>query len=200
MIPTKKVAKFLIYSNNQNEIYYELGRYGLYVHKIKMLTEVSDKHNPYAVMAITDNDKNIERFIQGTDLKAIRLFKTVMFSGKYNKPPTKFVYTACRNLVGLLHGKTIRVESNDKDIQDIFYKVCVEINDEFNFGCKFDFDVYDVAFVIKSIKISKKKKKTRIFLTTYFYGNKYPNVKLKPKLFDWNMLMWQWRQWNRQPM
>jgi len=175
MIPTKKVAKFIIYSNNPNEVYYELGKKELYVHKIKMLTEASDKKNPYAVMVVTDKEKNIEKFIQQTDLRAMRLFKTCIFSGKYNKPPTKFVYTACRNLLGLLHGKTINVKCNDKDLQDMFYKVMVEINDEFNYGCKFDYDDYDVTFVIKPIKMKKK----RVFFTTYFYGKKYPNVKFK---------------------
>jgi len=187
------MAKFLIYSNDVNEIYYELGKRELFVNKIKMLTELSDKKNPFAVMVITDKEKNLTKFIQDTDLRAIRLFKTCIYKKKFKKPPTKFVYTTCRNLVGLLHGKTVRVESNDKDLQDMFYKVMVEINDEFNFGCKFDFDKYDVAFVIKTIKMKK-----RVFLTTYFYGYKYPNVKLSYKPFDWNLFYGQWLRWDGQ--
>lgn len=172
MKPTKKATAMLIYSNDPNEIYFECGKAGLYVHKMRMMVEYPSKINPYYVIVKTDNEKNLTKFIEKTDLQAIRLFKTCVHSKKYKKPPTKFVYSTSRNLVGLLNGKTIRVRSTDKDLQDLFYKVLTEINKEFSYGCKFDFDKFDVTFVIKEIKTKNKR-----VIATFFYGKKYPNKK-----------------------
>lgn len=95
--------------------------------------------------------------------------------------PKKFLYSTSRNLLGLLQGKTIRIEGEDRKVRDLFYKTMVEVNDEFNYKCKFDYDEYHVAFAIKILKLKKNKN----IVLTYFYGRKYPNVKFKKIEYPW---------------
>ena len=175
MIPTNRVAKFLVYANNKNEIYYEFGRHNIYVDAVKLLKKLQDS-DIYIVKVIFDKDEYLDHFLSGSDLRYIRSFKTGLT--RNGKIPLKFGLTVSKNLCGLLKGQTIRVKSKDKVMQKNFYNMLSSVNDEFAFGCKFDFDAYDVTFDVKPIKLDNGK--TMLF--TYFYGDKYPNYKVEGML------------------
>jgi len=177
VIPSEKVSKFLIYgsSNNTNIIFYEFGRYDIYVEKLRELKKLNNKESMYLAKVVTDSPYMIHEFLVNTDLKVIRSFKIGTMTKK-GTVPMKFLMTTVKNLCGLLHGKVIRVKSDDKDVRDAFYDALKLVNNEFRYNCKFDYDIYDYTFAAKIIKTDKGK--TLIF--TYFYDEEmeYPNYNM----------------------
>lgn len=182
MIPDKKVAKFLLYAKNKNEIYYELGKRNIYVCNAKFLKPTKSpktEHGIYMVKAVTDEPERISEFISKTDLKVIRIFKTALIRNK-SKLPKGFLYSTSKNFCGMFggnkenntEGKTIRIYSKSTGLRDAFYKYMNEVTKEYNFNCRFDYDNYDLTFAVKKIKTNDDK----TYLFTYFYNKEYPNV------------------------
>jgi len=169
MKPINKIAKFLVYAKNPNEIYFEFGKRGIYVETLKKIKSTKDRESSrymYIARVITDSEDNIKDFMKNTDLKFFRSFKTGLVKLNNKTPiPLKFGLSTAKNLCGIAKGKTIRIKSKDTGIQNAFYEMLKKVNNEFNFGCKFDFDKYDIMFGIKPIQIGDK---TMLF--TYLTG------------------------------
>jgi hypothetical protein len=172
MIPTDKIAKFLILATNKNEIMFELGKNNIYVEALKFLRASkmpSTEHGLYFVKTTSDDADNFYKFIETTDLKSIRLFKSVTIKNK--ALPRGFLYSTAKNMCGLLQGKTIKVASKSKGIKTVFYDAMVNVNEKYKFKCKFDYSKFDIKASIKLIRIDNK----HMMFVTYINGKGYHN-------------------------
>lgn len=171
-----KVTKLLVYCIDPRIIAYELGKYGVFLEHYRVIrTKPKPQYcDPVLVTVRYDTIEDVLSFIQTSQLRAIRLFKTARY--KY-KVPVGFLFGTARNLLGLLNNKhgsvTIKISSHDRKIRDQFYNIALEINEEFSYGHRFDFDEYDIDFVLKEYNGMVHKE-----LITYFYGPGYPNIRL----------------------
>lgn len=174
----QNVTKVLIYCRDPRISAWKLGEFRLYQETHKLLGTAKDLNllSPAIVQVRYEKVEDVLEFIKKGDLKAIRLFKTARY--RKDKPPLGFFYTAGKNLLGLFSDTKkqrvcFKISSPINDLRDTMYKVAVEINEEFSFGHTFDYDKYDINFVLRDFKDGTHK-----MLVTYFYGKEYPNIKL----------------------
>lgn len=174
-LPIEK-TKLIIYCSDPRVTAWKLGNFGIFQETHRVLkgnpNQILDD-SPSLVTVLYNELKDILGFVKDSELKSIRVFKTGSY--KSNKIPIGFLYTAAKNLLALFaetKKKKIcfRISSEDRELRQKFYEIAMEINDEFNYGHTFDYDEYDIDFVLKIFKDDNKK-----LLVTYFYGNKYPN-------------------------
>lgn len=173
----EKVTKLLVYCRDPRISGWQLGEFGIFQETHKVLeTTKNPKEDAPALVGIKYEDVNdVLDFIQESQLKAARLFKTAIYK---EKAPLGFFYTTAKNLLALfaeVKGQrvTFKISSPKKELRDKFYEVAKKINEEFSYNHSFDYDKYDIELILR--EFSEKKHK---ILVTYFYGKDYPNVRI----------------------
>jgi len=160
----KHFAKLLLFRiSDPFQLCYSLGRHNIL---LLSLTEIKTSErkqiNPFVAVVKYYKDKDITKFIKSGDFEAMRIFKTAIF--RNNKVRTKaFLYSSANNLLALLKGKTLRIDSKNPELSKQFYNICVEVNKEFSLGVSFDYDVFDCT---ASVREYKEKNKHWLIITT----------------------------------
>lgn len=202
------VAKLLVTKMNYKLLLFHLPQYGLYVEKISPIPVVhpktphglgfhlqtGDPKHPHIVSVRSEELSRIAEFIQECpEFQAYRIFKHGMnFRDIAKKNVIGLVCETTKNMLHLYPGKTFYVTSKNKKLRDIFYEKAVEINEEDNLGCSFDYDEYDYTLEIRAYKRFKEEQQVaddgRIIVENIFhrwavvailYGEDLPN--------SWNM-------------
>ncbi len=196
------VAKLLITNIDFKLLLYTLPQYGLYVQSlipvpicykdqiqefpIRYVDEdqfedvklrFEDSKLPYIVTVRSENISRVVEFIQECpEFRAYRIFKHGMnFRGIAKKNVIGIVCEVTKNMLHLYPGKTFYISSKDKKLRQIFYEKAVEINEEDNLGCSFDYDEYDYTLEIRAYKRFKDGKFHRWAVVTILYGEDLPN-------------------------
>jgi len=174
----ENVTKMLIYCSDPRITAWQLGDFGIYQETFRTIPSKKNlkEDSPVLVQVKYEDLQDVMDFIAQSQLRAIRLFKTAIYSDKL---PAGFLYTAAKNLLALFaetkgEKKVFRINSSKKELRNKFYEVATKINDEFKYNHGFDFDQYDIEFVLKEFSLGDGKRK---LLVTYFYGKDYPNLR-----------------------
>ncbi len=213
------VAKVLITNMDFKLLLYTMPQYGLYIQslipipicyedrtqefQIRYVDEeqfedtklqFEDAKLPYIVTVRTEDTSRVAEFVQKCpEFRAYRIFKHGMnFRDIAKKNVIGLVCETTKNMLHLYPGKTFYITSKDKKLRDIFYEKAVEINEEDNLGCSFDYDEYDYTLEIRAYKRFKKVRMVddegniyiedvfhRWAVVTILYGEDLPN--------KWNM-------------
>jgi len=164
----ENISKLLVYCSDTNYLSYRLGQYRIYLENHKLIHSNEEQlipTQPSVAKVRFHFDEQILDFIRDKDPKSVRIFKSVKY---HNQIPLGFIYNSGKNFLGLLQSKhQIRIIGDHKDQ---FYKIFNEINDEWKFGHTFDYDEWDVTFVIKTFKDYNNK-----ITVVYFYSKVFPN-------------------------
>jgi len=167
----KTVNKLLVFCSNPKFLAWQLGKYGIYLDKFRLI-KTSDHLQPLQpgiAEVKSENDEEVINFIQNAPIKAFRIFKTARYK---DNVPIGFYYQAMKNLLGLLRGESIYIKSRDPEIRQKFYEVAEEINKEHNFNCTLDYDEFDYVFESREYNDNGRK-----ILVTWVYGPGFPNKK-----------------------
>jgi hypothetical protein len=131
---------------------YHLGKFNIYLQHFRLLETGSKATSPVFAVVRYEDEEDINGFITefGLEAKVRRVFK----SGKYFTEDNvnmqrNFLWRTAENLLGLLHGKTLSIKCKDPAIRKRFFDVLEEANKKNQFGCKFDYDHYDVEVEIR---------------------------------------------------
>jgi len=206
------VAKLLITNMNYKMLLYYLPQYDLYVEKVSPIPVVyskrphglgfhlqtGDPKQPHivSVRAKPECMVMVAEFIrERPEFRAYRIFKHGLnFRGLEKKDLIGIICETTKNMLHLYPGKTFYITSKNKELRQLFYEKAVQINEEDNLGCSFDYDEYDYALDIRAYKrfkeveylelgekIKRIVKRTfhRWAVVTILYGPDLPN--------KWNM-------------
>ena len=159
----ENVTKLLIHCGDSRVTAWQLGQHGIYQADHRPINTTPDlKENaPSLVKVRYDSDSDIKEFLRATNLRACRVFKTAQYKAE-NLPPTGFFYHAAKNLLGLYKytedGKTcFRISSDSRTIRDKFYEIALKINEEYGYEHTFDYDEYDVDFILNVFNDGDRK-------------------------------------------
>lgn len=80
-----------------------------------------------------------------------QIFKTYRAKTYSKKRVRAFLGILAANLLGLMHGKTICIRTLDgnHELRSLAYATFTEINKGEQYGCQFDYDVYDLRLDLK---------------------------------------------------
>lgn len=177
---------------SQKLLAFKLGQFNIYLQTYKPLGFRVREHDtvvpygtPYLAVVRTPFKGNVIRFIwEMKEFQALRIFKTATRMHKIEKM-NGFACECITNALGLKSGKTFYISSMDKEMRDLFYRHALHINDEHNFGCKFDFDDYDYKFEIRKYI----RPDGRISLVTIMSGEDMPNDWRTSDIDPWKSLL-----------
>jgi len=151
----KLLGKLLVLNlQDDNYLAYKLGQFNIYLEKVKRIETVGSSHEsqiPKLVIIRYETNQDILQFLLKSGLQAERVFKSAAFPRKKKGIKSKaFFCASAMNLLTLLKGRTLRIKSKDRKLQQEFYDLCFKINKEKNLGCKFDYDLYEAYVEVKS--------------------------------------------------
>jgi len=185
------VAKLLITNMNYKLLLFHLPQYGLYVEKITPISVVypkpphgmgvhlrtGDPKQPHIVSVRSKHISHVVDFIQECpEFQASRIFKHGMnFRDIAKKNVIGIVCETTKNMLHLYRGKTFYITSKSKKLRQIFYEKAVQINEEDNLGCSFDYDEYDYTLEIRACKRFKDGEFHRWAVVTILYGEDLSN-------------------------
>lgn len=186
------VAKLLITNMNYKLLLFHLPQYGLYVEKISPIPVVYSETphglgyhlqtgDPKQSHIVTVRSKYISRvaeFIQECpEFQAHRIFKHGMnFPSLAKENVIGLVCETVKNMLHLYPHKTFYITSKVKKLRQLFYEKAVQINEEDNLGCFFDYDEYDYTLEIRAYKRFKDDEFHRWAVVTILYGEDLPNT------------------------
>ncbi len=203
------VAKLLVTKMNYKLLLFHLPQYGLYVQRISPIFVTHSKtprglgfhflagcvrQQPHIVSVRSKYISRVVEFIQECpEFQASRIFKHGMYFHSLAKEHViGIVCEATKNMLHLYPRKTFYITSKDKKLRQIFYEKAVEINEEDDLGCSFDYDEYDYTLEIRAYKRFKEERLIaedgnivvesifrRWAVVTILYGKDLPN--------SWNM-------------
>ena len=173
----EKGTSLLAYCLHPNILAWKLGKYNILMDRfytLRTCRNIGRQDAPAYVKVSYSNLSDIVDFIHNSGIKTIRLFKTTKYR---NNAPHGFYYHAAKNLMGSFGDKkTIwKISSNNTKIRDEFYRIAKEINEEFNWKNGFDYDNYDLEFVLKEYTVLNKHTNRNKILITYFHGKDFHN-------------------------
>lgn len=152
----RNLGKLLVFNlKDRNYLAYKLGQYGIYLERIRNIETVKDSLCPKLVVVRYSNNSEIYEFIKDSGLQVQRVFKSAVFPKDKVRNKGLF-YSTANNLLALVKGKTLRILSKERDLQEEFYKILLEVNEEKKFNCKFDFDIFDVLVEVKKYTTPKR--------------------------------------------
>ena len=188
-----EVAKLLITNMwSYKMLLFKLPQYGLYLQSLRPIPPVlprnpgvkiyfEDPDMPHIAAVRTQEIGNVARFIQDEKrFEASRIFKHGLHFQTLE--PFRLMGLVCntvKNMMALKPGKVFRIKSTDKQLRNVFYRKAVTINEEDNFGCSFDYDIYDYTLEIRRYKRFLEGKFHCWAIVTILYGRDLPN--------SWNM-------------
>ncbi len=197
------VAKLLITNIDFKLLLYTLPQYGLYIQSLVPIPicyedgvqefpiryededqfedtklRFEDAKLPYVVTVRTEDLSRVADFIQECPgFRAYRIFKHGMnFRDIAKKNVIGIICETTKNMLHLYPGKTFCIASKNKKLRQIFYEKAVQINEEYNLGCSFDYDEYDYTLEIRAYKRFKDGEFHRWAVVTILYGEDLPNV------------------------
>ncbi len=182
-------AKLLVTKMDAKMLLYTLPRYGLYIQSLipipicyedrtqEFAIRFADAKLPYIVTVRTEDTSRIAEFIrEHPEFRAYRIFKHgVNFSALEKKNMIGIVCETTKNMLHLYPGKTFYIASNNKKLREIFYEKAVQINEEDELGCSFDYDEYDYTLEIRTYKRLKDDEFRAWAVVTILYGEDLPN-------------------------
>lgn len=161
----ENITKFLVQDSDQSYIAYKFARFGIYVDNVRsILTTGRMFQDPAIVIVRYRKYEQLINLINNVDkkLQPKRIFKTLRT--KYPDMIDGFIKNCAKNFCGICKGLTIRVVcKEDSELQNKFYSTFKKINTKEKFKCKFDYDSYDVEFVIR-----KYQKGAVTYIVTWF--------------------------------
>ncbi len=177
------VYKLLITGiTNYKMLAFKLGQFDIYLQNLEPIQSIgrarvgntwymkTQKRSPYIATVRTPFKGNVDAFIaEMKEFRTYRIFKSALWSKP--KKHTTFTGRVLMNALGLRAGKTFYITSEDKKLRTFFYEMAVVLNKEHDFGCTFDYDVYDYKLEIK--KYNKPNGQTA--LITVMSGKDMPN-------------------------
>jgi len=185
------VAKLLITNIDYKLLLFRLPQYGLYVEKISPIPvvypktshclgfhlQVGDPGQSHIVSIKSEDASRIADFIRECpEFRAHRIFKHGMnFRGLAKENVIGLVCETVKNMLHLYPGKTFCIASKDKKLRQLFYEKAVQINEEDDLGCSFDYDEYDYTLEIRTCKRFKDGVFHRWAVITILYGDDLPN-------------------------
>ena len=198
------VAKLLITSMNYKLLLFHLPQYGLYVEKISPIPVVypriphglgfhlqtGDPRQPHVVSVRSEDISRVAEFIKECpEFRAYRIFKHGLnFRALEKKNVIGIICESTKNMLHLYPGKTFYITSKNKKLRQLFYEKAVQINEEDDLGCSFDYDEYDYTLEIRAYKRFKEVRLVsddgvvftenvfhRWAIVTILYGKDLPN-------------------------
>lgn len=153
----RKLGKLLVYGvTDDNYLAFQLGKVGIYLARtIPIVTTDNPRLRPKVAIIRYDNHEDVYKFLKSTDIFSFRIFKVAVFKTKART--RAFFYTIANNILGLAKGKVIRIKSRHPKLRKELYNISVIVNKEGNFGCSFDYDVYDVVLELRKFTDSEGK-------------------------------------------
>jgi hypothetical protein len=144
------LTKLLVFCKDVNYLAYQLGKYDIYLDRIKTIqTHVADSIMiPRVATVFFDRLKDVQVYLKYSPIRSHRIFKHAKYPTKKPRSRNLF-YNSAKNLLSLAKGKTIRIKSQDRNFQKTFYEICLEMNQELGTNCIFDYDGYNILVDIK---------------------------------------------------
>lgn len=184
-----EIAKMLITSCDYKMLLFKLPQYGLYLQSLSPIPVAYKKRpigiqihfaqakTPHIAVIRTQKTDNVTTFIQNEkQFRAYRIFKHAMYLPTLEKQHIiGLVCDTTKNMLHLLPEKTFRIKSNDVELRNLFYEKAVEINEQDNLGCSFDYDEYDYVLEIRKYKRFLDGLFHRWAVITIVYGADMPN-------------------------
>ena len=171
--------KLLLYKLPQYQLYLQSLRPILTVYKRspggpKLFYESNTPH--IAAVRAVDESYVIDFIRKEKDLQAMKIFKHGMYFRNFSADCVGgLAKNTVKNMMGLKQGKIFRISSANKELRDLFYKNAIQINEEDNFGCEFDYDIYDYTLEIRPYKRFKDGNFHCWAVVTILYGDDMPN-------------------------
>jgi len=135
---------------------YRLGKFNIYLQQFRLLETGSKANAPAFATVRYAKEEDLNNFMNELSLEAKvrRVFKTGKYFREGNVNTQKnFLWRTAENLLGLLPRKTFRVICKDADLRKLFFNVLTEANEKNKFGCKFDYDNYDLEVELRPYKV-----------------------------------------------
>jgi len=163
---------------------FRLGQFDTYLQDYEPIIRSSTEKNasafwntPYIAVVRTPCRLNVSAFIKEMkEFKAYKIFKwgPYLTDDRYYG----FICNCMMNAMGLRQGSTFYIDApNNKGgspnmkFKKLFYERAVELNEENNFGCKFDYEVYDYKFEVRTYR----KPNGNLAIVTVMSGDDMPN-------------------------
>lgn len=140
----QSITKLLIVGvHNFNELAFELGKKNLYLQSMIPI-EVSENvvMQPHIVTVRYFTREELNNFIDNSVYNVKRIFKHAIYTAKVKEKA--LLYSSAKNLLHIINGRTLRIDSKDKNLRQYFYEIAQEVNKKEKTNVKFDFDEYDV--------------------------------------------------------
>jgi hypothetical protein len=165
----KRVTKLFVTINNEKWLNYYMGYFGIYVGKVQCIIKDGPSTNRPTIITVNyEDDEWLDKSLEGidTDIGCKRIFKSAVLPIAKKDKIQAFMGSCAANLLGLAKGKTIKIDCDNIELRNKFYKVFQTVNEKKN-KCKFDYDICDVIFHIKEYTSNGK-----YYIITYVDGLK----------------------------
>lgn len=163
---------------------FRLGQFDIYLQDYTPIIRSSTEkdapaywNTPYIAIVRTPCRLNVSAFIK--EMREFRVYKIFKW-GPYLTDIRYFGFidTCMMNAMGLRQGSTFYIDapnnkgdSSNLKFKKLFYERAVKLNEEHNFGCKFDYDEYDYKFEVRTYR----KPNGNLAIVTVMSGDDMPN-------------------------
>jgi hypothetical protein len=153
-----EVSKILVTANaNFNYLAFKLGRRDIYIYNVKTLETDPNKNALALPMLVeTRSKRTVDTQLFVVEEKQFKAYKIFKHGNGFlkDKDVVGLAANTMKNVLNMFNSpKTFYIDSDSKDLRDIFYNIGVRINEEDQTGHNFDFEIYDYRLIIKKYNI-----------------------------------------------